>query len=345
MKVTIDTIAQYCGVSRATVSRVLASDEIVKEQTREKVLQAMRELGYKSEKLDYIEQTSSADRIVVIIMEDVRRKSNIEIARAAKEVLTQNGYTTIFTEYCEANERKAYLEMAARHGYGAIVIAGKGDLQEIRENQSKYSLLPITVVHWCSSWTQLDSVIEDTESAARLAFQTLIQLGHQRIVLVTGPIGYSGINEAVHGFKSEAASHNISVDDKYIMSSEMTQAGGMKIAEKIRKELPDISAAICMNYSMAEGIANSMEHAGVIIPDDFSIISFGVSDNNPSNGDNRKFSLVGAKYKEMGAVAAENVLEQIRRVQLREPERRVTKRILLQPIYFEGETTAKKKSL
>ena len=94
MKTTIKTIAQKCNVSPVTVSRVIANNPSVNEKTRQFILDTMKELDYRPQKVEALTERQRA-RMIVMVMEDITRNANA-IVRAAANYLRENGYLSIY---------------------------------------------------------------------------------------------------------------------------------------------------------------------------------------------------------------------------------------------------------
>ena len=105
MKVTIKMVAEKCNVSPVTVSRVLANHSSVNEKTRETVLNAMQELGYRSKKVEKL-MDKKESRYIAVMIEDITQSANC-IIQAAANYLRGENYLPIV---CETGEKAVYLE-------------------------------------------------------------------------------------------------------------------------------------------------------------------------------------------------------------------------------------------
>ena len=160
MKVTIKMVAEKCNVSPVTVSRVLANHSSVNEKTRETVLNAMQELGYRSKKVEKL-MDKKESRYIAVMIEDITQSANC-IIQAAANYLRGENYLPIV---CETGEKAVYLETYLtnldKDGLlaGCIVISSQGARAELAKMAEKFRALPLVAVHWCEAWSKVDSVI------------------------------------------------------------------------------------------------------------------------------------------------------------------------------------------
>lgn len=336
MKVTIKTIAEHCGVSPVTVSRVIAGHSSVNEKTREQILGAMKQLDYRSQKIEKLIETKS--RMVSFMLEDITRYSNC-IVQAAARGLKDAGYLSLI---CETGEKGVcldeYLEALTRENaiQGCVVIVSLAARKELAKIAEKYEDLPIVAVHWCEAWSKVDSVVLDSYQGSIVAVDMLAKLGHKCIALINAPQEASGSYEERAGYLDALRENGLGVKEKYILQGELTRADGVRAARKILQDMPEVTAVLCSNFSMAQGLSDELQASGKRIPEDMSIVPFGILQSN----DERGFTSVGVSFVDAGLAASRMVLERIQERETMRERMNGVKKVVLEPHIFLGGSTA-----
>lgn len=335
MKVTIDMIANKCGVSKVTVSRVIANNPNVNQKTREMILETMSQMNYRPKKLAGI-IAPKQNNVIAVMAEDITRRSSIDVIRSVKRFLAAQGYFCVAMEYDPQNFQRE-IEILEEFCAGCIVIAGMKNTQNLISIQVQS--MPITVIHWNLSWSQLDSVIENSYKCSYMMVEYLVSLGHKNIVLINSQIHASGHYDAEAGYRDAMAEYGLEVKDAYLMESDLSKKSGSMAGKAILASMPEITAAICTNSSVAYGLIHELDKAEISVPAQFSVISCGLSRVGDSDLD---ISAVGARYEEMGTVAAENILGRLaEKSQGGTVSKGAIKKLILDPVLYEGSTTAR----
>lgn len=337
MKVTIKMVAEQCNVSPITVSRVLADHPGVNEKTREMVLNAMQELGYRSKKVEKL-INSQHSRLIAIMIEDITRNANC-IIQAAGDYLKGENYLPIV---CETGGKAAYLETYLsnlnRDGLleGCIVISSLGARTELAKIAERYKDLPIAAVHWCEAWSKVDSVILDNYRGTVCAINYLAKLGHRNIALINAPQEASGSYEERMGYADAMKSLGLPVEERRILQGDLKRTGGVTAARRILREQPEVTAVLCSNFDMARGVIDELTASGKSVPEDLNVVPFGIIQ---TEDDVCNFTSVGAPYASAGVAAARMILERIREREDTGTRFNTIKKVVLEPQIFYGATT------
>ena len=337
MKVTIKMVAEKCNVSPVTVSRVLANHSSVNEKTRETVLNAMQELGYRSKKVEKL-MDKKESRYIAVMIEDITQSANC-IIQAAANYLRGENYLPIV---CETGEKAVYLETYLtnldKDGLlaGCIVISSQGARAELAKMAEKFRALPLVAVHWCEAWSKVDSVILDNYQGTVCAIHYLAKLGHREIALINAPQEASGSYEERMGYMASMKSLGIPFEEKRIIPGNLKRDGGVAAARRILTEQPEVTAVVCSNFSMAMGVIDETTAQGRRVPEDLSVVPFGIIQ---SNEDTANFTSVGAHYSDAGVAAARMVLERVRELEENGTRFNIVKKVVLEPRIFYGSTT------
>lgn len=299
-------ISRRANVSIATASRVLnGSSHPVSDATRNRVLAAAEELGYRPSELAraLVKRTS---RIVGVIVGDIVDPYFAEIARGVDDVAGPAGHLTMV---CNAERRPdaeiAHLRVLLDYHAAGVVFAGSGHEDEreglravVRELQAAGSV----VVALAARDLDCPSVLVDNRAAARDATEHLLALGHRRIAFVEGPPGLHTSAHRLEGF--EAAMAAAGAEPTRLRGGFEYEAGDAAAEALLAAgDLPD--AILAVNDEVAIGLLTGLRRAGVDIPGRLSLA--GIDDTRTA----RLLDLtsVSLPLHELGERAARVILE------------------------------------
>lgn len=269
---TILEVAAMAGVSTATVSRVLSKRDRVTEQTRERVLDAVKALGYTPNVAARTLRTLRAAKILLTVP-DISNPFFASVIRGAEEAAREAGYAVVVgdTRHDPLLEDQ-YAEMVARREVDGLIFLGH------RLPESLQPLLtrggPVApVVNGCEYSPELGvpSVHIDNAGASSDAVEHLIGLGHRRIGIITGPPlspisrdRCAGAVETVecHGLKEflELRIGDYSASSAFDHTRDLLAAG--------------VTAIFCFSDEMALGTLSAISEAGLSCPADISVVGF-----------------------------------------------------------------------
>jgi LacI family transcriptional regulator len=298
-------ISRRAGVSIATASRVLnGSSHPVSEVTRNRVLAAADELGYRPSELAraLVKRTS---RIVGVLVGDIVDPYFAEIARGVEDVATSLGHLTMV---CNTERRPAaelaHLDVLRDYHAAGVVFAGSGyenaaEASALREAVADLQERGSVVVALAVRDLDCPSVLVDNRAAARDATDHLLSLGHRRIAFVEGPAGLHTSAHRLDGFLAAMAG----ADPVVLPGGFEFEAGAAAAETLLAGPLPD--AVLGVNDEVAIGLLTGLRRAGVDVPGQVSVA--GIDDTRPA----RLVDLtsVSLPLHELGEAAARVILE------------------------------------
>ena len=299
-------ISRRAGVSIATASRVLnGSSHPVSDATRDRVLAAADELGYRPSELAraLVKRTS---RIVGVIVGDIVDPYFAEIARGVEDVAAGVGHLTMV---CNADRRPAaelaHLGVLRDYHAAGVVFAGSGyervaEAAALREAVAELRAAGSAVVALAPRDLDCPSVLVDNRGAARDATEHLLELGHRRIAFVEGPAGLHTSVQRSQGFEEAVAAAGA---EAIRLPGGFEFEAGAAAAEALLDDLPD--AVLGVNDEVAIGLLTGLRRAGIDVPGRISVA--GIDDTRPA----RLVDLtsVSLPLHELGEMAARVVLE------------------------------------
>lgn len=280
MAVTIVDVARRAGVSVATASRVLSGSSYgVSPELRARVLAAARELNYiPNAHARALVRASTA--LVGVIVHDVSDPYFAEITRGIQRVATEaRRLVTVCNSYRDPERELEYVRTLAAQRVEALVLAGTGldDLEYSRRLAQELEAFGATggrVVFISRHHVPGDAVLPDNFGGARAMGQVLIEMGHRRIGVITGPELATTTRDRFDGFASALREAGVPLPPERVVRGDFTRDSGYAAARRLMDQAPDTTAIFCLNDQMAIGALTALRQAGYRVPHDVSVAGF-----------------------------------------------------------------------
>ncbi|MBN1811222.1 MAG: LacI family DNA-binding transcriptional regulator [Anaerolineae bacterium] len=276
-RTTIADVARSAGVSKATVSRVLAGQtKYVREETRQRVQKAIDELGYhpSSAARSLKSKRSFTLGIVGYGLEYFGPSWTLSgIEQEASEL----GYTILLhvVRQIETNNVEQLLEnMQSRYVDGIIwAVPEIGDNHAWLENRNPRLSVPIVFLTMKPRSDQF-VVAVDNRSGGLVATRHLIAQGCQNIGLITGPLDWWEARQRKLGWQEALQSVGLFSKNSFIAEGNWSAISGEHGLTQLLARHPEIDGVFVCNDSMALGAAKVARERGLQIPRDLALVGF-----------------------------------------------------------------------
>lgn len=266
-------VAAAAGVSHQTVSRVLNSPEVVRPATRDRVLKAIRQLGYRRNTAARALVTQQT-RLIGVVNPGEARFGPANMTMAIEEAASRAGYATTLAVMRDAHAQTVdtaldfFLELGVD---GVIVVAPITKVAPAAKELSA-SLPVVMVAAGLRENSSLHVVAVDQEAGARMATRHLLDLGHRDIVHVAGPNEWFDARSRIVGWRDELVRAGLAPPP--IITGGWDPIAGYEIGRTLVRErrLPD--AIFAANDLLALGLFRAFHEAGVQVPRDISVVGF-----------------------------------------------------------------------
>lgn len=304
---TIKEVAKAAQVSVATVSRVLNQDKNVSPQTRQKVLEVVRQVGYTPNMLGRNLRRKNTERILVLIpslsnqfLSGVIR--GVESAAKQKELQVM-----ISATHNDREEEQGYLEMLYNRSVDGIILVGSTlDQEELSQLAGQYPLV------MCSEWVEgadVSAVGIDNEQAAFDAVNALLASGRKKIAMVSNEEVYSA-RLRTQGYRRALEQARLPHKCEYeVEHYEYTYRAGMR-ACRMLMALPEPPDAIfAVSDELAAGVCKALIEQGIIPGREVDV--FGFDNTTMSKVVTPSISTVSQPRKRIGETALELLWERM----------------------------------
>lgn len=270
----IKDIAQKLGVSPATVSRALSGSDVVARATRERILDAARDLDYRPNVSARNLRTRRA-MAVLMVVRNIANPFYLEILKGAEAAARAAGYSVLMgnTEDDPAREAEYFGMLRDGHADGMILMTGK--LPEAPDTGGRLpSSLPVVVALETIQDASFPSVQIDNTAAARDAVQHLLDLGHTRIAHICGPLPEVLSVKRREGYRAAMSSAGLAVPCGYEQRGDFLLHSGRRACRALSGLPQPPTAIFAANDEMAFGAIHELRSMGRDVPRDVSIVGF-----------------------------------------------------------------------
>ncbi len=278
MKVTIKDVARRAGVSISTVSRIINGKlDGAGEETRERVLRAMRELGYEP---NYIARSMITKRTgtMGLIIPDIANPFFPEMARGVEDTANVTGMSVFLcnTDGNLEKERRAVTFLSQRSVDGFIATTpNREEDNSVFEKLYRKGIPVVFVERYTEGPSEIPGVYFENEEGARLAARHLIESGHRQIACLTGPLSTTNARQRLKGFLAECAKAGFEPPQEWILTGDYKIEGGYQAAKKLLDaHRGKFTAIFACNDLMAIGALRAAKEAGVKVPQDLALVGF-----------------------------------------------------------------------
>lgn len=309
--VTIKDVANESGVAISTVSNVLNNVEVVSEETRKKVLEAVEKLNYVPN-MNARFLKSSKKNTIGLFLPSIQGDYYKMLMQAVHLQCRMRGYLLNIYVSNENTSEEIYGMIISSGVEGAIILNERLNDKYIERIAQKK--LPIVFIDREYTGDRMSSVVIDNVQGAVLAMEYLIKQGHRRIGYIHG-VENSDDTARFDAYTGIMEKYGLPLDDSIILRGyfeEVVAYSEMRILLLKGVQLPD--AFFCANDEMAWGCIRALTEAGVKVPEQISIMGF--DDNTLAPYYTPSITTIHSPVTELGNTSA---AELIRLLQSPEP--------------------------
>jgi DNA-binding LacI/PurR family transcriptional regulator len=291
---TLEDVAAHADVSRALASIVMRGVAGASDGTRQRVLQAAAEIGYRPDARARL-LASGQSRLLGVVF-GMSGRFHLELLDGLYAAAEKAGYELILSALTPSRDERRAVETLLDFRCEAVILVGPGVGAPVLAGR-----LPVVVIGWKVADRSVDVVRTSDAEGMRLAVDHLADLGHQRILHVDGGVGpVSTARRSAY----RAAMRRRGLDQHVrVVDGGINQEDGAAAARLLldRRSLP--SAVIAYNDDVAAGLSETLSRAGVVVPDDVSIV--GWDDSSLSRLPHLELTTVRQDAGEMTRLAVE----------------------------------------
>jgi LacI family transcriptional regulator/LacI family repressor for deo operon, udp, cdd, tsx, nupC, and nupG len=322
-RTTIRDVAEWAGVSNATVSNVINEKGKVSESTRQEVLDAIEALNYRPNASAQRKLQSRGPKSIGLVIKEIHNPYFADVIVGAQEKAAEEDYSLVLSSSEGERETEGQIvDLLVEKDVDGIIVnplldrdADLTHLFNLKRRNIPFVLLE--EVHGLKS----NLVDVDNVRSAREITSYLIELGHENVVHFAGPEYSMHSNERMEGFrKAFFDTHQVYSEDYVVRAGAHLEEGYETGLEYFRDRPPDErpTAVTCYNDLVAIGLLRALRELEIDVPEEVSVTGF----DNIVTCEYAPVPLtsMGVPTKRMGRKAMEVLIRQIEEGDLDEPE-------------------------
>lgn len=264
---TMADVARHCGVSRALVSIVFRGVDGASDATRERVLAAAAELGYRPDSLAQGLRRHRSRNLGVLF--SLRRPFEVELVENMDPVARELGYDLLLGAFMPGRGQDAVVDELLRYRCAGLIVVGP----ELHARDLQPLAREVAVVEVGRGVTRgpVDVIRNDDAVGTRLAVEHLVSLGHRDIAYIDGGDN-PGADHRRMGYQSAMTECGLADRITVIPGGYTEDAGAAAGTALLAGGLP--TAVIAANDLCAIGLLDVVLRAGVRVPKDLSVVGY-----------------------------------------------------------------------
>jgi DNA-binding LacI/PurR family transcriptional regulator len=310
MSADMEAIAEYAGVSRTTVSRVLANKGRISEKTRQKVLQVARELDYLPN--DVARALRAKKSATVGYCACALTSLDSQIILGAEQMARSNSYNILVNcSLLDPTHEIQNIEiLREKRVDGVIVFPSHPETNAHYYQRLLDTGFPIVFVDRDMPGVEANSVMTDNYTGGLLAGRHLVSLGRRKMVFVSN-FGQdrlaTSISERLRGFRAALAEAGLSAPA--VLGDDEPEHYATQALAKYIQSGNELDAVFAVNDSVAANVMFGLHHMGLRVPDDVSIVGYDGLDIQ--SWTTPRLTSIGQPAREIGREAMRLLLDSI----------------------------------
>lgn len=272
-KPTIEDVAKHCGVSVATVSRVINGSSPVRKNLQKKVQQAIQELGFTPRSW----VSRSRPEKVGIVIPNILNPFYSEIIHGAQEEADRQRLNLVVVNVTEdPGYQKQHVSLLKKWGFDGLLVMGTSLELDLLVKLREQENIPIVITVRKFENPQFPCIVMDAETAMYQATKHLLSLGHSRIAYISGPPKWISSGLRLESIKLALSEAGLDLQEHLHRWCFPKSEEGAQMTSSLL-DLPENrrpTAIMAFNDLLAIGALHTIHVRGMRVPEDMSVVGF-----------------------------------------------------------------------
>jgi LacI family transcriptional regulator len=282
-RATIHDVAEHAGVSPATVSRVTNATGLVSEETRDRVLAAARELGYRPDRTARALGQEGRARTLAVALPSFTTPFHNELLKGVRDRLGAAGPDLLLCDLRWEAPRASLERFLARGAVDGLLVGGLPPAEEPAAEGPVPSALGVPgapVVLLGTPHDELDSFSWKEAAGARVATEHLLRRGHRRIGMIASHHDGAVRTERTNGYRAALRAAGIRPRPAWVASGTTdkhdgySEEAGREAARTLMDRGLGLSAVFASSDVQAIGAWQAFRERGLTVPEDVALVGY-----------------------------------------------------------------------
>jgi LacI family transcriptional regulator len=296
-------------VSIATVSHVIRGTKLVSPALRQRVQKAIHELDYSPNAIAR-GLKSQRTRMLGIILPDITNPFFPGVIRGAEDKAFESGYFLVTANTDDQSEREQRTVSALRsYRVDGILLVPLPSRKSSHVRRAMEAGIQIVFLDRPVVGIRADAVLLDNEKGSRDCVRHLVQQGHRKIAVITGPLMASNARERLLGYQKALREAGIKNDPTLVFEGDFRFDSGYRLAKTLLQRPGRATAIFACNGVMGMGAMAALDELGINCPAGMALASF--DDLTFDQSAHSRLTTVVQPSYEMGSLAASLLIDRI----------------------------------
>lgn len=268
---TLLDVARRANVNASTVSRVLNEkpDIKIRSETRDRIIEAARELNYQP---NSIARGLKLRRtfVLAILIPDIANIFSHEVIKGVEKAANEEGYSVLISQMENHVIKDLHVKMVREKRIDGLLIFWAYKEDEFLAELTKANI-PFMLINRPTRITS-NYITTDYFSAAKMAIEHLIALGHRNIALLPGHLDSDNSWLELKGYRQSLSDHGVPYQPDLVEESGFSYEDGCRGIASLLTKSRVFTAVFCNNLIMAIGAIHELQKSGIKIPEEVSVI-------------------------------------------------------------------------
>jgi DNA-binding LacI/PurR family transcriptional regulator len=280
MAVTIKDVAKHAGVTIGTVSRAINGYKDISPETKERIFQSIKELGYTPNVIARGLSSKTAFNIGFIVSGLLDSNDNDNLwylmLKGVYRFASENDLeVSVYATDSKRQQKKSYARFCRERNIAGAILSGitttDAYFKELVDSD-----IPCVVIDVPIAVNKVGCVSIDNIKASREMTEYLIEQNHRKFLVIAGKKNAAVTLERLAGIKEGMCGKGIDLPDSNIIYCDFSEEKAYNSAKEyiLKNGKNGATAFICMSDIMAIGVINAIKDTGYAVPDDFSVTGF-----------------------------------------------------------------------
>lgn len=268
--VTASDVARLAGVSRSAVSRSFTEGASVAPETRAKVVEAARMLGYR---VNFLARSlkDQDTRLVGLIVSDMEHSMRAHLVDSLSRALVERDYRPVLLPTTRGEDTSRVIDMMLHYNVSGAIVTSDASPHEIVEECARHKV-PLVLVNKADMGGRVINVTHDTDTAGRLAAEALAEAGCRRLAIARQRRSSYTIDRRLEAFRDHAVELGMNVVAT-VTGEAQNYEGGLAAGRDYLTRGLRVDGVHCANDFLALGFLDALRHeGGVSIPGDLKVV-------------------------------------------------------------------------
>lgn len=307
-RVTLADVAQLAGVGSMTVSRALRTPEQVSDKLREKIEEAVSQLGYLPNQAASSLASASSNTIAMIVP-SLSEAGCAEMFAGLQKVLQPAGYQIMLAESQHRIEREEkLLETLLSYNLAAAILLSVEHSANVRQWLDNLTIPVLEIGALTTSPIDMNIGIDYVEAMFQLT-QTVVAKGYQNIGMLCANQEQWIFQQHLQGWRKAMLKAHMSPHQVINAAEPASFSTGAQQLPEFLLAWPEIDALVCVSDDLACGALYECQRRRIKVPDELAVVGFGNAD--VSKVCQPPLTTIAIPHKEIGVRAAQALLARI----------------------------------